>query len=245
VGDTHRAIYIVEAMWFRQLFDAESSTYTYLVGDDASDATLVIDPVAERVDDVLAALAGRRLVYTLDTHVHADHVTAGALLRGRTGAQVVLPALASDCGCADLTLADGDTLAVGALAVRALHTPGHTPESLSFLAGGQVFTGDALLVGTCGRTDFQGGDAGALYDAIHARLFTLPDDTLVWPAHDYQGRTHTTIGAEKRANVRLTGRSRDEFIALMASLHLPPPRKLDEAVPANRRCGLDRLPQGA
>jgi len=196
---------------------------------------------------VLAAVGGRTLRYALDTHVHADHVTAGSLLRERAGAQVVLPALASDCGCADVTLADGDelTLAGGEVVLRALHTPGHTPESLCYLVGGQVFSGDTLLVGTCGRTDFQGGDPGALYDSIHAKLFVLPDETVVWPGHDYQGRTHTTIGAEKRANLRLAGRDRDEFIALMNQLHLPPPRKLDEAVPANRRCGLDRTPQGA
>ncbi len=232
-------------MWFRQLFDPESSTFTYLVGDEPLGEALVIDPVRERVDEVVAALAGRRLRWSLDTHVHADHVTAGSLLRERTGAQVVLPALASDCGCADLTLADGDVLELGELRVSALHTPGHTPEGLCYLVAGQVFTGDTLLVGTCGRTDFQGGDAGLLYDAIHGRLFTLPDDTVVWPGHDYKGANRTTIGAEKRANARVAGRTRGEFIALMAALHLPPPSKIDEAVPANRRCGLDRTPQGA
>jgi sulfur dioxygenase len=230
-------------MWLRQLFDPESSTFTYLVGDDGAPEALVIDPVRERVDDVIAALAGRTLRWSLDTHVHADHVTAGSLLRERVGCEVVLPALASDCGCADRTLADGDELALGALRVRALHTPGHTPEGICLVVGDQLFTGDTLLVGTCGRTDFQGGDAGALYDAIHGRLYTLPDDTTVWPGHDYKGATHTSIGAEKRANLRLAGRTRAEFIALMASLDLPPPRKLAEAVPANRRCGLDR--QGA
>jgi sulfur dioxygenase len=232
-------------MWLRQLFDTESSTYTYLVGDDAGREALVIDPVLERADEVVAALAGRTLRYVLDTHVHADHITAGAELRARTGAQVVLPSLASDCGCADLTLADGDTLALGALTLRALHTPGHTPEGMSYRVGDAVFTGDTLLVGTCGRTDFQGGDAGALYDAVHAQLYTLPDATVVWPGHDYQGRTHTTIGAEKAGNARLAGRTRDAFVKLMADLRLPPPRRLDEAVPANRRCGLDRTPQGA
>jgi sulfur dioxygenase len=243
VGDSHDAIYIVDAMWFRQLFDPESSTFTYLVGEDDGRDALVIDPVRERVDELLAALEGRRLLYSLDTHVHADHVTAGSLLRERAGARVVLPALASDCGCADRTLADDDELTLGALTLRAIHTPGHTPESLCYLVEGQLFSGDTLLVGTCGRTDFQGGDAGALYDAIHARLFTLPDDTIVWPAHDYKGDTHTSIGAEKQNNARLSGRTREQFIELMASLHLPPPRRLDEAVLANRRCGLDR--QGA
>ncbi len=237
-------------MWFRQLFDPESSTYTYLVGDDAEREALVIDPVRERVADVIAALGSRTLRWSVDTHVHADHVTAGSLLRERTLARVVLPALASDCGCADLTLVDGDELVLGDLRLRAIATPGHTPESLSYLLAGThlgtlLFSGDALLVGTCGRTDFQGGDPGALYDSIHERLFTLPDETLVYPAHDYKGRTHTTIGAEKRGNARAAGRSRAEFITLMQSLHLPPPARIDEAVPANRRCGLDRTPQGA
>ncbi len=230
-------------MWFRQLFDPDSSTFTYLVGDDASADTLVIDPVLEREAEVLAALAGRTLRFSLDTHVHADHITAGSRLRERTGCQVVLPALANDCGCADLTLADGDTLAVGALALRAIHTPGHTPESLCLHAGADLFTGDTLLVGTCGRTDFQGGDAGALYDSITRRLYALPDETVVWPGHDYKGQTRTTIGAERRGNARVAGRTREEFVALMASLHLPPPRRIAEAVPANRRCGLER--QGA
>jgi sulfur dioxygenase len=235
--------YIVDGMWLRQLFDAESSTYTYLVGDGAE--ALVIDPVLERADEVVAALEGRALRFTIDTHVHADHITAGSELRARTGARVVLPALASDCGCADLTLADGDTLTLGGLTLRALHTPGHTPEGLCYLVGDALFTGDTLLVGTCGRTDFQGGDAGELYDSVHGKLYALPDATVVWPAHDYQGRTHTTIGAEKASNARLAGRTREEFVALMAGLHLPPPRKIAEAVPANRRCGLDRTPQGA
>jgi sulfur dioxygenase len=232
-------------MWFRQLFDPESSTYTYLVGDDASGDTLVIDPVRGREADVLALLAGRTLRFTVDTHVHADHITAGSLLRERTGARIALPALASDCGCADLTLADGDELRVGTLVLRVVHTPGHTPESVCLVAGDQVFTGDTLLVGTCGRTDFQGGDAGALYDSITRRLYALPDATTVWPGHDYAGHTSTTIGAERSGNARVAGRSRAEFIALMDSLHLPPPRKIEEAVPANRRCGLDRTPQGA
>jgi len=232
-------------MWFRQLFDPESSTYTYLVGDDASGDTLVLDPVQGCEDELFAALAGRTLRYSVDTHVHADHITAGSLLRERTGARIALPALASDCGCADLTLADGDELRLGTLVLRVVHTPGHTPESLCLVAGDQVFTGDTLLVGTCGRTDFQGGDAGALYDSITGRLFALPDATTVWPGHDYAGRTRTSIGAERQGNLRVAGRSRAEFVALMDSLDLPPPKKLEQAVPANRRCGLDRTPQGA
>jgi glyoxylase-like metal-dependent hydrolase (beta-lactamase superfamily II) len=228
-------------MLVSQLFDPDSSTYTYLVGDEAAGVAAVIDPVRERSDELLAAAsaAGLRLLYSIDTHIHADHITAGSLLRDRTGAQVVLPALALDCGCADLTLADGDELLVGSIPLRAIHTPGHTPESLCYLAGGtHLLTGDTLMIGTCGRTDFQGGDAGALYDAVHAKLFALPDSTLVYPGHDYRGRTSSTIGDEKRTNERLVGRTREEFIALMATLNLAPPRRIAEAVPANRACGV-------
>src|SRR6185369_9764596 len=169
---------------------------------------------------------------SLETHTHADHVTGGGLLRERTGCRLAVHADANACGCSDLPLRDGDALSVGALAIRALATPGHTPDSLSYAVGSAVFTGDALLVGTCGRTDFQGGDPGALYDSLQ-RLFQLPDDTIVYPGHDYQGRTHTHIGDERRGNTRAAGRTRDEFVALMRSLQLPPPRRIAEAVPAN------------
>lgn len=235
-------------MFFRQLFDPDSSTYTYVLGDERTRRAVVIDPVRERVDEVLAVLAeaGLELEYTLETHVHADHVTGGGLLRERTGARMGIHGLANDCACADVSLGDQDELVVGELRIAVLHTPGHTPDSVSYLVNGRmVFTGDALLVGTCGRTDFQGGDPGALYDSLHERLFTLPDDVIVYPGHDYKGNTHTTIGQEKRANDRAAGRTREEFIALMRSLNLPPPRKLDEAVPANKRCGLDGTPHSA
>jgi sulfur dioxygenase len=236
-------------MFFRQLFDPDSSTYTYVLGDEASRAAAVIDPVRERIDEVIAALAEGelRLEWSLETHTHADHVTAGGLLRDRIGARMAVHHLANACSCADLSLADGELLRVGAIEIRCLETPGHTPDGLSFLVldHKMVFTGDALLVGTCGRTDFQGGDAGALYDAIHQKLFTLPDEVVVYPGHDYKGNKQTTIGAEKRANTRAAGRTREEFIELMGSLNLPPPRKIAEAVPANARCGLDGTPHGA
>ena len=230
------------ALLFEQLFDPESSTYTYLVADDEAKVAALIDPVVEQVERDLARVAahGLRLVSTIETHVHADHVTGGALLTERTGSRPVVHRR-SPVTCEAVRLAQGDRFFVGALALDVLETPGHTPESLSFVLGGSVFTGDALLIGTCGRTDFQGGDAGALFDSIHARLFTLPEETLVFPAHDYKGRTSSTIGEEKRGNTRLVGRTRDEFIALMAGLGLPPPAKIDVALPANLGCG--RPPQ--
>jgi sulfur dioxygenase len=230
------------ALVFEQLFDPESSTYTYLIGDSDAKVAALIDPVAEQVERDLARVAahGLRLVHTIETHVHADHVTGGGALAERTGS---LPVVHRDSPvtCEAVRLANGDRFHVGALELQVLETPGHTPESLSFVLDGRVFTGDALLIGTCGRTDFQGGDAGALYDSIHARLFTLPDETIVYPAHDYAGHTSTTIGAEKHDNKRLAGKSRDEFITLMDGLGLPPPKKLDVALSANLGCG--RPPQ--
>jgi sulfur dioxygenase len=233
-------------MLFRQLFDGDTSTFTYVLADEATRAAVVIDPVREGVDRILAVLAedGLRLAWSLETHVHADHVTGAGRLRERTSAKLGIHRAANDCGCADLVLAEGAELRVGEVRLRVLETPGHTPDSVSYLLGdgavSAVFTGDALLVGTCGRTDFQGGDPGQLYDSVTRKLFTLPDATVVWPAHDYQGQTHTTIGAERRGNSRLAGRTRAQFVELMEGLHLPYPRAIDHAVPANRHCGLER-----
>ena len=236
-------------MFFRQLFDPESSTFTYVLGDEETRAACVIDPVRERAADVLAALAegNLRLEWTLETHTHADHVTGGGLLREKTGARMAVHHLANACSCADLSLSDGEVIRLGALELRCLETPGHTPDGISYLVPDQklVFTGDTLLVGTCGRTDFQGGDAGSLWDSIHKKLFALDEDVVVYPGHDYKGNLRTTIGAEKQGNARTSGRTRDEFIQLMGSLNLPPPRKIAEALPANERCGLDGTPHGA
>ncbi len=178
------------------------------------------------------------LRYTLETHAHADHVTSAGLLCQRTGAKSAAPV---QCGIlpADLQLDDGAAICFGDETIRALHTPGHTAGSMSYLWRDCVFTGDALLIAGCGRTDFQSGDPGTLYDSITGRLFTLPEATRVYPAHDYQGRTVSTIGEEKRCNPRLAGKTREEFVRLMNSLDLPKPRLLDVAVPANQRLGLD------
>lgn len=228
----------------RQLFDADSSTYTYLLGDRAAGVAALIDPVREHVERDLALVAqlGLRLTHVLDTHVHADHVTGAGELRARTGARTHASAIGAPC--VDVALHDGDVVAIGDLRLTALATPGHTDDGVTFALPGAVFTGDTLLVRGCGRTDFQNGDAGALYDSVVGRLFTLPDATIIYPGHDYRGHTSSTIGEERAHNPRLAGRSRDEFIALMASLALPPPRKLAEAVPANRACGQPVL-QGA
>ena len=230
---------------FRQLFEPNSSTYTYLITD--GDQALLIDPVITEIDIYLALLAEHRLelAWTLETHVHADHITAGGELRQRIGSRSAVGAL---CGAsaADRQLKDGDTVQLGNEQLQVIATPGHTPGRLSFLWKDRVFTGDSLLINGCGRTDFQGGDAGVLYDSISQRLFTLQDETLVYPGHDYQGRRVSCIGQEKTINPRLAGKSRDAFIEIMASLDLPKPRLIDIAVPANRRCGVDEevAPQG-
>ncbi|HEY5307728.1 MAG TPA: MBL fold metallo-hydrolase, partial [Casimicrobiaceae bacterium] len=179
-----------------------------------------------------------RLRYALETHAHADHITGAARLVEATGALAAAP---SGCGIApaNVQLQDGDVLLFGvAEQLVALHTPGHTAGSMSYLWRGNVFTGDALLIDGCGRTDFQGGDAGALYDSIQTRLFALPDITRVFPAHDYRGNAVSTIGWEKRHNARLVHRSRADFIELMAHLNLPRPKMMDIAVPANRNLGV-------
>lgn len=224
-------------MIFRQLFDPASSTYTYLVACRSTHQAALIDPVLEHAEAYVALLGdlGLALRYTLETHVHADHVTAAALLRDRLGCRT---GVHRDGGaaCADVQLADGDTLPLGDLTIQVRATPGHTASCVSYYLGDRVFTGDALLIGGCGRTDFQEGNAGRLYDSVHTRLFSLPPDTLVYPAHDYKGRTVTTVKEELATNPRLS-RSREEFVSIMDNLGLPPPRQIARALPANQACG--------
>ncbi len=224
-----------------QLFDPASSTYTYLLHDPVTLEALLIDPVDAQLERDLAVLQaqGLTLRWALETHTHADHITSAGLLVEHTGARTAAPA---DCGIgtAAVQLQHGDTLDFGGERLRALHTPGHTAGSMSYLWRNHVFTGDALLINGCGRTDFQSGDAHALYRSITEVLFALPPDTVVWPAHDYHGRSHSSIGAEKAGNARVAGRSEAEFVALMQGLNLPRPARIDEAVPANQHSGLLR-----
>lgn len=223
-----------------QLFDAESSTYTYILSMPGEKAAVIIDPVDHNLERDLAHLKrlGLELAYVLETHAHADHVTSAGRLHEMTGARTAVP---SGCGIppAELQLNDGDSVRFGANEeIRVIHTPGHTGGSMCYLWRGNVFTGDTLLIDGCGRTDFQSGSAEALYDSVTQRLFTLPDDTLVWPAHDYKGQSVSSIGWEKRHNARLANRTRAEFVEIMANLHLPKPKLIDVAVPANRNLGL-------
>jgi len=223
-----------------QLFDAVSSTFTYILPDAAGVEAAIIDPVEAHWERDLAHVErlGLRLSLILETHAHADHVTSAGRLRNMTGARAAVP---SGCGIApaELQLREGDRIAFGAFdAIDVLHTPGHTAGSMCYLWRGNVFTGDTLLIDGCGRTDFQGGSAAALYDSITGKLFTLPDTTRVWPGHDYKGQSVSTIGWERRHNARLAGRTRADFIALMDGLDLPHPTLIDVAVPANRKLGL-------
>ena len=234
-------------MIFKQLFDTESSTYTYFIAEPQTREAVLIDPVDTHIDKYLALLAQYNctLKYSLETHVHADHITGGGILRQKTAAQT---GVASACGAktADLQLKDGDELAFANETIKVIATPGHTPGSTSFLWRDRLFTGDALLINGCGRTDFQGGDSASQYHSIVNKLFTLPDDTLVYPGHDYNGRRVSNIAQEKSINPRLAGKTLDEFVQIMSSLNLPKPRLIDIAVPANRKCGVpeDSITQG-
>ena len=223
-------------MSFRQLFDPASSTFTYLLADDLTHEAVLIDPVVEQVERDLRLLRenGLKLKYALETHVHADHITAGHALKQATGAQT---AVASDCHAQgyDQYLKDGEVLLFGREELLVIATPGHTPGSVSYLWRDRIFTGDTLLIGGCGRTDFQNGSPAALYRSVTEKLFSLDEQTLVYPAHDYKGRRVSSIGEEKLQNPRFAGKNLEEFVALMNNLNLPLPKHIQEAVPANLR----------
>jgi sulfur dioxygenase len=226
---------------FRQMFDAQSSTYTYLLADSDSRACVLIDPVFEQVrrDASFISELGLKLLWTLDTHVHADHVTSAWLLKQRLGSQIAL-ARAGGAEGADRYLQHGDVIQFGARTLEVRATPGHTNGCLTYVLDDltRAFTGDALLIRGCGRTDFQHGDAKQLYHSIKQQIFALPDDCLLLPAHDYRGATATTVDEEKRYNPRIGGAlSESDFVGYLANLGLPHPKQIDIAVPANLRCG--------
>ena len=230
-------------MIFRQLFEPNSSAYTYLIACDATREAALIDPVLETAERDLTLInnMGLTLKYTLETHLHADHVTGAARLRDATGCNAALPER-SNASHADLAIHEGEAIMIGTLRLDPLFTPGHTDDHHAYLLhgadGSRVFTGDALMIDGCGRTDFQNGDAATLYQSVHEKIFSLPDDTLVYPGHDYQQRRVSSVGQERARNPRLGGgKSVDEFVAIMAALNLPRPKKMDVAVPANRECG--------
>lgn len=227
-------------MIFRQLFEPLSSTYTYLLGCEETGLAVLIDPVIVAVERDLAEVArfGLTLGYTLETHIHADHITGALDLKKQAGSKIATPAC-DRLPCADLAIEEGRPFQVGRIVLQPLHTPGHTDGHFAYLADDRVFTGDALLIDGCGRTDFQNGDADALYKSVREKLFTLADDVLVYPAHDYKNRHVSTIAQERTRNPRLGGkRTLEQFKDIMANLKLPYPGFIDYAVPGNQQCGV-------
>ena len=229
-------------MIFRQLFDPVSSTYTYLLASGRGREALIIDPVKELLDHYLRLIADLelKLVRAIDTHTHADHITALGALRDHTGC-ITLMGEFTKAQCVSANVREGEHIDVDGIRLQALYTPGHTDESFSFLLNPArpeaVFSGDVLLIRGTGRTDFQGGDPRKSWDSIVNKLFRLPDDTTLYPGHDYKGWTSSSIGEEKRANPRLAGKSEAEYVSLMNNLNLPNPKMMDVAVPANLACG--------
>jgi len=226
-------------MIFRQLFDSISSTYTYLLSSAHGGEALIIDPVLGRVDRYIQLLKelDLRLVKAIDTHLHADHITGLEALRERTQCITVMGEQ-TKADVVSIRVSDGDRVDIEGLSLDVAYTPGHTDDSYSFLMRDRVFTGDTLLIRGTGRTDFQNGDPRARYESLFGRLLKLPDETLVYPAHDYKGDTVSTIGEERAFNPRLQVKSMDDYVVLMNSLHLPNPKMMDVAIPANMRTGL-------
>jgi len=224
---------------FRQLFDSVSSTYSYLLASRRGGEALIIDPVIDRVDRYLQLLRelDLKLVKAVDTHLHADHITGLGALRDRTHCITVMGER-SRVDVVSMRVSDGDRLGIEGVELEVLYTPGHTDDSYSFRMADRVFTGDTLLIRGTGRTDFQNGDARAQYQSIFGRLLKLPDETLVYPGHDYKGDTVSTIGEERRSNPRLQVKSVDEYAELMGNLRLANPKMMDVAVPANMKVGL-------
>lgn len=228
-------------MIFRQLFDTVSSTYTYLIGSHRGGGAILIDPVLEHADQYLKLLdeLELRLLKAVDTHLHADHITALGVLRDKTRCVTVMGEQSS-ADRVSVRVSDGDTIEADGICLTALYTAGHTDDSYCYLMHDRVFTGDTLLIRGTGRTDFQNGDAGQAYESLFGKLLTLPDETFVYPGHDYNGNTVSTIGEEKAHNPRLQVKDRAGYIALMNSLHLAEPKKMSVAVPANQRIGLSQ-----
>lgn len=227
-------------MIFKQLLEPLSCTYTYLMGCEETGHAILIDPVIATIDRDLAELQkyGLELAYSVDTHIHADHITSALELKNRVGSQIANPII-DRLPCADLYLEDSKPLKVGSIELLPIHTPGHTDGHFAYSVENRIFTGDALLIDGCGRTDFQNGNPEDLYHSIHNKLFTLPDEYLVYPGHDYNNLFVSSIQQEKVRNPRLGGgKSIEEFKEIMTTLNLPYPKFIDYAVPGNRLCGV-------
>ncbi len=227
-------------MIFYQMIESETSTFTYILGDESTKEAIIIDSVLETVERDLKLLSemGLTLKYIVDTHVHADHITGAGEIRKRTGAKTAISAKA-EVVCSDIILNDGDELKFGSYTLKAFETPGHTNGCMSFYTEGMIFSGDVLLIRGTGRTDFQHGDPGQMYQSIKQKIFTLPLETKIYPAHDYKGFTYSTVALEKQFNPRIGGeRTVEQFIQIMNDLKLAYPKKIDIAVPANKLCGI-------
>ena len=238
-------------MIFRQLFEPVSSTYTYLLACEETGTAALIDPVVDTTARDLDVLKNLNLTlsFTIDTHIHADHLTGAVKLKALAESKIIYPAI---CGlpCMDIGAKEGEVIRIGNIELHPLFTPGHTDHHFAYLIDNgtqqMVFTGDALLIEACGRTDFQSGDAATLYKSIHDKLFSLPGETLVYPGHDYEGRQISTIQQEKQRNPRLgNDKPLDEFVEIMNTMNLPYPKKIDFAVPGNEDCGVcpDNVPE--
>lgn len=228
-----------ESMIFHQLFEKESSSYTYLLADPVTREAVLIDPVLETVerDFKLIEELYFKLLYVLETHIHADHITGSNEIKKLTGAKSGVSKKAGVC-CADFELSENDEVKFGRFTLKVLETPGHTSESLSFFCEKMIFTGDSLMIRGTGRTDFQQGSAEDLYESIHKKIFSLPDETEIYPAHDYKGMLYSTVKSEKKFNPRVgNNHSKEKFVQIMKELKLAEPKKIHEAVPANLACG--------
>lgn len=227
-------------MIFKQLYEPLSSTYTYLLGDEETGQAILIDPVIATMDRDLAEVhrLGLKLIYTIETHIHADHITAALEMKRAVGSKIAVPAH-DRLPCADVGIEENKPFQVASITLQPMHTPGHTDGHFAYLMNDRVFTGDALLIEGCGRTDFQNGDAEALYKSVRGKLFTLPDETLVYPAHDYKECFVSSIAQEKKRNPRIgADKTLEEFKTIMANLNLPYPKFIDHAVPGNLQCGV-------
>lgn len=227
-------------MKIRQLFDYDTWTYTYLLWDEKTKEAALIDSVAEQVDRDMQHIdeLGLKVKYLFETHIHADHITGAGPIRKRTGGQIIIHEK-SNSECADILAVEGDNFKLGEQEIRVLHTPGHTNNDITYLIQGAAFTGDTLLVRDCGRTDFQLGSNQMMFESLTEKLFQLPENTRVFPAHDYKGFSQSTIGEEKQFNVRVgKGKSYEDFCTIMDNLNLPNPKRMDTSVPGNLKCGL-------
>lgn len=227
-------------MIFRQLIEPLSSTYTYLIGCEETGEAILVDPVINSIERDLEVISqlGLKLTYTVDTHIHADHITSALEMKKKVGSKIATPAM-EGLECTDVGIEEGKPFQVGSIRLDPLHTPGHTDGHFAYILQDRVFTGDALLIEGCGRTDFQNGDTETLFKSVREKLFTLPDDYLIYPAHDYKNRRVSTIAQEKDRNERLgLDKNLDEFREIMSNLNLPYPRFIDFAVRGNQQCGV-------